>query len=116
MNYNEISSLIVEENNDMIFISDQETYELYYLNRSALNILNLEKETEWKGEKCYKVLQGLTSPCTFCNNSCMNEQEFYTWEHYNIKMQRHFKNKAKLIRYEGKMLRLKISADITEKR
>lgn len=116
LNCNEISSLIVEENSDMIFISDQETYELYYLNQAALNMLDLEEEREWKGKKCYEVLQALTSPCAFCNNSCVNEQYFHTWEHYNIKMDRHFHNKAKVICYEGKRLRLKISADITEKR
>ena len=47
-----------------IYISDIDSYELLYLNKTSCDTLCLPKE-QLIGRKCYEVIQGRTSPCTF---------------------------------------------------
>lgn len=65
---------------------------------------------------CYKILQGKEHPCEFCTNKILNERQFLVWEHYNDNLQRHFILKDKMIKLNGKKLKMEIAVDITEKR
>lgn len=67
---------------EIVYISDPETHELLYLNDTA-------KETfgDYEGEKCYEVLQNRTTPCEFCTNHIIlnNERKAYKWTFKNKK-------------------------------
>ena len=58
-----------------IYISDLETYELLFLNKTAAATLHTTK-AEVTGKKCYEVIQGRTSPCPFCNNALLRRTMF----------------------------------------
>lgn len=113
--YDKISEIVIREINDIVYISDTNTYELLFLNQSALQLLGNPAESEWLGKPCYKVLQNFKSPCGFCTNSFLNKHEFYCWEHYNHMLNRHFLVKDKLVEWDGQLVRLEIAVDNTEK-
>ncbi len=115
MKYEEMSVYVVNEVTDTVYISDLEDYSLYYLNKSALNLLGNPEEHEWRGKKCYKLLQGKDSPCEFCTNNILSLDKFYEWEYYNPIFNKYYSLKDKLIKLGEKDVRLEIATDVTTK-
>ena len=102
---------ILDAMDEVIYVSDRVTYELYYLNPAGRRLTGVY---DYQGQKCYKVLQGKDDPCDFCTNSCLKKDSFYIWERDNKMWNRHFILKDKLIPWRGKMARLEIALDTTE--
>ena len=96
---------------DIIYVSDVDTYELYYLNPAGCSITGVY---DYKGKKCYNVLQGKNSPCEFCNNQCLSKEHFTIWERENEYLNRHFILKDKLVPWKGKNARMEVAVDVTE--
>ncbi len=115
MNYKDISALITDEGNDLIYISDIDDYGLYYLNKTLLDGLGIVNEQDWKGKKCYEILQGKKEPCEFCTNHLLNRDSYYEWEYYNPLLQRYYSIKDKLINIDDNDVRLEVATDITTK-
>lgn len=105
---------IADEIEDAIYISDPETYEIKFANKFIREQMNF-KEDEYVGQKCYKALQGLDEPCSFCTNKYLNFEEYYVWENRNRLVDRHFMMKDKLIMWQGIPARFEYAVDITEK-
>ena len=103
---------IIEALDEIVYVSDLATYELYYLNPAGQRITGAH---DYKGRKCYKVLQGLDEPCSFCTNGCLKKDSFYFWEWSNKLLGRHFMLKDKLIQWRGRPARLEIAIDVTER-
>ena len=96
---------------EIIYVSDPATYELYYLNPAGRRLTGVY---DYKGRKCYKVLQGRDDPCDFCTNHCLKPECFYAWEWENPYLNRHFLLKDKLILWRGKPARLEYAMDVTD--
>lgn len=96
---------------DVVYVSDVDTYELYYLNPAGCSMTG---SYDYKGKKCYSVLQGRNTPCEFCNNHCLSKDHFEIWENENAYLKRHFILKDKLVPWNGKNARLEIAKDVTE--
>ena len=94
-----------------VYISDMQTYELLYLNPSSCDTLG-KPLGEMLGRKCYEVIQGRTSPCPFCTNSRLREDEFYQWEFSNPTLGRTFLIKNRAINWEGRRARIELSHDM----
>ncbi len=107
----EISN-ITESMDEIIYVSDTETYELYYLNEAGRRATGVY---DYKGCKCYKVLQGKDKPCDFCTNGQLSRETFLHWERDNPFLNKHFMLKDKLIPWKRKLARVEIAVDITEK-
>ena len=103
---------IVEALDEVVYVSDLVTYELYYLNPAGRQMTGVH---DYKGRKCYKVLQGRDDPCEFCTNDCLKKGSFHIWERDNQVLKRHFILKDKLIPWHGKLARLELAVDITER-
>lgn len=103
---------IVEALDEVVYVSDPVTYELYYLNSAGRRLTGAY---DYKGRKCYKVLQGKDSPCEFCTNNRLQKDQFYIWEWDNRELKRHFIVKDKLIPWHGKQARLEVAVDISER-
>lgn len=106
----EISS-IVESMDEIIYVSDVDTYELYYLNTAGRRTIGIY---DYKGCKCYKVLQGRDEPCEFCNNNKLSDKKFLVWDNYNSFLKKHYLMKDKLIPWQGKNARLELAIDVTQ--
>ena len=103
---------LLNEISELVYVSDPETYELLFVNQTGCQTLHLEN---YKHKKCYEVLQGKTSPCEFCTNDRLCDDNFYTWEFTNPSIGRHFLLKDKIIQWHGKTERMEIAFDITER-
>lgn len=106
---------MMDEYTGNIYISDIETYELLYVNKTALNVLTelmQLSESEIIGRKCYEVIQGRTSPCPFCTNDRITENEFYEWEFDNPNLGRTFMIKNRVVNWCGRRARLELSHDM----
>ena len=103
---------LLNEISELVYVSDQETYELLFVNQTGCQTLHLEN---YKHKKCYEVLQGKTSPCEFCTNDRLCDDNFYTWEFTDSSIGRHFLLKDKIIQWRGKTARMEIAFDITER-
>ncbi len=111
--YNKLSAFISDSTDDIVYISDVENYELEYLNLAARVGFGLENEEDWKGKKCYDVLQNKNAPCEFCTNSILNENDFYEWTYYNPVVCKTYLLKDKLVTRGNKVMRLEIATDIS---
>ena len=103
---------LLNEISELVYVSDPETYELLFVNQTSCQTLHLEN---YKHKKCYEILQGKTSPCEFCTNDRLCDDNFYTWEFTNPSIGRHFLLKDKIIQWRGKTARMEIAFDITER-
>ncbi len=109
---NEEVGNITESMDEIVYVSDTDSYELYYLNEAGRRLTGVY---DYKGKKCYKVLQGRDEPCDFCTNSQICKDRFLIWERENQFLNKHFLLKDKLIPWKGKLVRVEIAVDITEK-
>lgn len=103
---------LLNEISELVYVSDLETHELLFVNQTGCQTLHLEN---YKHKKCYEILQGKTSPCEFCTNDRLCDDNFYTWEFTNPSIGRHFLLKDKIIQWHGKTARMEIAFDITER-
>lgn len=105
--------IIMDDVDEIVYVSDVATYELLYLNefgKKEFGLASIEG-----GRKCYEVLQGLDAPCPFCTNGLLNSETFYTWEITNPISHRHYLLRDKLIHWNDRLVRLEFAVDITEK-
>lgn len=107
----EIARTILEAENDIFYLSDMDTYEMYYLNPAGQKLFGVR---DYRGRKCYKVLHGTDEPCDFCTNACLRQDSFHIWENQNTYCGRRFLLKDKLVNYMGKQVRLEVALDITK--
>ncbi len=112
----EILLSIFDNINDVIYISDPETYELLHINKAV--------EENWGtgiiGTKCFKALQGRDEPCPFCTNDKIfgeNTGKPYVWEFQNEVNGKWFRCTDKAIKWvDGRMVRFELATDITERK
>ena len=108
---NELVKAILAAENDIFYISDPETYELYYLNPAGQKLFGAR---DYRGKKCFKVLHGWDEPCPFCTNKMLKPDDFFIWEQENEYCGRRFILKDKLITFRGRRLRLEVILDVTK--
>lgn len=94
-----------------VYICDMETYELLFVNTIACETLQSHRESI-VGRKCYEVIQGRTSPCPFCTNDKLREDEFYQWEFNNPVLKRTFMIKNRIVNWKGRKARIELSHDM----
>ena len=104
---------ILEEKNDIFYISDIETYDLYYLNSASDRLLNPVR-TNYAGKKCYEILQGRDTPCPFCTNSCLTADQYYIWKHHNPVAGKDYLVKDRLTFWNDRMVRMEVALDVTD--
>lgn len=101
-----------EELDEFVYVSGPENYELVYMNRKLRESLGFISPNSYEGKKCYDVLQGSKSPCSFCTTSKLKKGEFFSWIHKNPIFNKRFLIKDSLIFYDGKYYRVEIAVDI----
>lgn len=102
----------------LVYVSDLQTYDLLYLNDYG--------KAEWgltAGRKCYQVLQtGQEEPCSFCTNCRLLNAEgkpagVYVWEFQNTLNGRWYQCRDQAIYWtDGRLVRIEIATDITERK
>lgn len=103
----------MNEISELMYVSDIETYDLLFINEAGKKTFQLDGDN-LEGKKCYKVLQGFDSPCSFCTNPLLNMDETYSWEYTNPLTKKHYLLKDHLMEWEGRPARMEIAFDITK--
>src|SRR5574344_820323 len=62
---------ILDEIDQIIYIADMDTHELLFVNSAGRKRIGCG--TEYRGKKCFEVLQGLNAVCPFCKNDCLKK-------------------------------------------
>ncbi|MBP1908650.1 PAS domain-containing sensor histidine kinase [Methanolobus bombayensis] len=103
---------VIEAFDDPAYVADPVTYELLFANRA----IKKDMGDDIVGEKCYKVLQGFSAPCSFCTNQLIfgeNIGKNHIWETQNIKNKRWYRCIDKAIEWpDGRMVRFEMAVDI----
>jgi len=98
-----------------VYVADPVTYEMVYVNRMLE-----ESFGACAGRKCYEYLQRRNEPCPFCTNDRIFGEyagRSYVWEFRNDVSRRAYKCIDKAIPWpDGRMLRLEVAVDITERK
>lgn len=105
-------SIIVDSMEELVYVRDTYTYDLLYLNDAGREITGVY---DYRGRKCYEVLQGRSEPCEFCQQNYLNHKEYHVWEVAIDYLKKNFLLKEKQISWMGKTASLTIAIDITEK-
>ena len=102
----------------LVYVADMETYRVLLVNRYGREIWG-----ELKGEICWQRLQtGQTGPCSFCTNSRLLDTsgapaEPVVWEFQNTITRRWYECRDQAIRWtDGRLVRMEIATDITERK
>ncbi|MBU1707074.1 HAMP domain-containing protein [bacterium] len=100
---------------EVVYVADPETNEVVYMNGAARKLWG-----DGVGKKCYKVIQGLDSPCSFCSNRHIlgeNTGRPYVCDCQNALNHNWYRCTDKAIRWpDGRMVRLEFAIDITERK
>lgn len=100
-----------ENLSELVYLSDADNYELVYMNKKLREMLGISGE-EYKGKKCYKMLQHCGSPCAMCNNDELRPNEFCEWLYYNPIWKKNFSIKDTLIEKDGRRYRMEIAINV----
>ena len=100
---------ILDQIDEIIYISDLETYELLYLNRAGRERIG----TPQPGVKCYAYLQNKPLPCEFCTNQLLPRcpGQRHTWVHKHPVVGNMLLHDS-IIEYEGRKCRMEVAIDV----
>ena len=54
---------------EIVYVVDAKEYDLVYMNQLARSTFNCSRTEDYRGRKCYELLQGLPEPCRFCSDA-----------------------------------------------
>ena len=94
-----------------IYITDADTYELLFVNKTAKEKLGLTG-VDCSGMKCHKVLRGKERPCEDCFMSSLTLDNCFSQEVYQPVMQEHCHLNSTLLRYKGRRACVEICVNI----
>lgn len=100
-----------EDQGNIVYICDRNSYELYYINAIGRKVFGVDKE--YSNNKCFEALYNLDEPCPGCFNSSINEERFTVSERIDEISHRRYIRKDKFINWNGKSARMEIAVDIT---
>jgi len=104
---------IFDSLDEIIYVSDPETYEILYVNQAMQNAL----QKKLIGGICYQEFQGLEAPCEFCTNEIILKKKPapHYWEYHNPARNRDYKIVDRIIKWsDGRDVRFEFAQDITE--
>ncbi len=104
---------LIESIDEVLYVSDTHTYELYYMNFEARSVTGVY---DYKGKKCYEVLRGRKTPCDYCDKSCLCHDKFYTYPMVVSHWDKNILMKHKLMYWNGKEAHLQIAVDLDKDR
>ena len=105
---------LLDESDEIVYVCDPETYELYYVNRAGREIFDIANK-DYVGQKCYEFIGGCDSPCRHCTSHLLTKDKFYIWEYTDPQAHHHYMLKDKIIEWNGKQARIEWAIDLTEK-
>ncbi len=111
---NKLSTIAMDHQNFICYMSDMDTYELLYLNKLGRDSFGITSDEDFRGKKCYAVLQGKDSPCEFCNNKQLLTKTKIEWEIVNEVVKKRYSLVDTYFNFANRKIRMEIATDISE--
>src|SRR5574340_132139 len=109
---------VIDSIDAIVYVADMKTYEILLINNYTRGLFG-----DVQGKKCWESLQtGQTGPCSFCSNSRLvgadgMPLDTYIWDFQNTANGRWYECRDKAIRWtDGRIVRIEIATDITERK
>lgn len=106
--------IILDETDDIVYVSDVENYELLYLNKAGRERPRL-KGKKINGGKCYEFFSGIDKPCSYCTMHLLSKDKYYVWEWTDPDSGDHYLLKDKLLEWNGRLARIEWAINLTER-
>ena len=118
IHYDSYNAQVTNHSKSPCYISDLENHDMLHMTKAAMDLYGMTSPEEYLGQKCYQVIMGLDTPCSYCPNHILKEHgtEEYCWEHYNERVKRWFDKRSTKIDLNGRPCHLMISHDITQRK
>lgn len=102
----------------IVYVADMQSYELLFVNKHTRELFG-----DIEGGICWQSLQkGQTGPCPFCSNDKLTDEDGkptgeYLWEFCNTRNNQWYHMMDRAIEWvDGRIVRLEIATDITERK
>lgn len=102
----------------LVYIADMQTYELLFVNKYGIKLFG-----DITGKVCWQALQaGQTGPCNFCTNDRLLRPDgtpagVHVWEFQNTVTGNWYECRDSAIHWpDGRIVRMEIATDITERK
>lgn len=93
-----------------VYAADADTHELVYLNAKMRDACGVAG-SEYKGRKCYELLQNAGVPCAMCKNSLLEKWNFIEDEIYHPLLAKYLSVKDTIVEENGRSLRVWLAFD-----
>ncbi|MFH1216007.1 MAG: PAS domain S-box protein [Pseudomonadota bacterium] len=110
--------LLMDSQDAIVYVADMDTYEVLFINEHGRKMFG-----DVTGKICWQSLQlGQSGPCSFCTNKYLLNGEgkpggMYAWEFQNTISGQWFYIQDRAIKWsDGRIVRLEIATDISEKK
>lgn len=110
------NALLVDITDSIGVVTDAETFEILYMNKTALRTYGLSDAQDYQGRRCYELLQVADKPCKNCPIGRIPVGEMYRWEQFNQRIGRWHDNTDYIVEQNGRTLYVKIARDITQRK
>jgi len=98
-----------------VYVADPDTHEILYVNNAVRKMFG-----DVSGKKCYTVFQKSESPCSFCTNTYIfneNVGKSHVWDFQNQRNKRWYHCIDKAIHWpDGRLVRFEMAIDITRRK
>ena len=106
--------MMLDEIDEIVYVSDAENYDLLYLNKSGRELpANIGRN--YQSTKCHEFLFNSKGPCKFCTMHLLSRDKYYIWERTNKNTGQHYMLKDKLLDWNGREARIEWAINLTEK-
>lgn len=102
-----------EEMNEIVYVSDMDSYELVYMNRKAREMYGIDSIEELEGKKCHELFYNSTVPCVGCNNKRLKTGCFLEEMRYHPGLKKRFALKQTMLEENGRRYRLELTVDLS---
>jgi diguanylate cyclase (GGDEF)-like protein len=104
-----------ENMNEVVCVSDVKSHEIVYMNRFAMELYGISSPSDYRGKKCYEMLQGSSGPCSICSSNKLRPGQFKEWQYFNPFLQKEFLVKDTMVVEKGRLYRVEIAIDMNSK-
>lgn len=99
---------------ELVLISDPETLDIVYMNQAAMNTFGLEGPEDYRGKKCYEIMEDRNAPCSACPRNQLRQDRFHTVTYHNPKVGRDLLLRDTLVPWRGRTLHFVLGLDLNK--
>lgn len=105
-------SALVDSMEELVYVRALDSHELLYMNAAGRQQTGMY---DYKGCKCYRVMENRDTPCENCDNCNLKADSYRVREMHNDYLDRHYLFKEKLMSWQGKPACLAVAIDVTDR-